>query len=71
MIRDKHLNSISKNPLDFAEVLKRLNERGGSVQPSTLIRRLERKSNNVKDSGVIADFLREKGLSDDKIFTKQ
>lgn len=69
MIRDRHLESIRSNPLEFAEILKRMNSsKEMSVQPSTLIRRLERKSETVRTSSVIADYLREKGLSDSKIF---
>lgn len=69
MIRDTHLESIRSNPLDFAEILKRMNSNKEiSVQPATLIRRLERKSEIVRTSTIIADYLREKGLSDRKIF---
>lgn len=69
MIRDIHLDSIRSNPLDFAEVLKRMNSsKEISIQPSTLIRRLERKSEVVRTSTIIADFLREKGFPDKKIF---
>jgi hypothetical protein len=69
MIRDRHLESIRSNPLEFAEILKRMNSsKEMSVQPSTLLRRLERKSEIVKTSSIIADYLREKGLTDTKIF---
>lgn len=69
MIRDRHLESIRSNPLEFAEILKRMNTaKEMKVLPATLLRRLERKSEVVRTSTIIADYLREKGFPDTKIF---
>lgn len=72
MIQNTHLDSIRLNALEFAEVLKRLNNGQDTLkcQPRTLLRRLERKSKLVADSAVIVEYLREKGIPDSKIFSK-
>lgn len=71
MIQKTHLDRIRFNPLEFAEILIRLNSQDPlKCQPITLIRRLERRSKLIADSAVIANYLREKGIPEDQIFSK-
>lgn len=70
MIKKNIIDEIKSKPLIFAEILKRSNTGNTTLQPDTLKRRLERYSENVRTSVIIADYFREKGYTDKEIFEK-
>lgn len=71
MIQTEHLDRIREDPFEFAEVLKRVNIRDARpCTPRALLKRLDRKGKIAYDSSVIVDYLRERGIPDDQIFSK-
>lgn len=71
IIQREILKKIKDEPLIFADILKRYNTGKLKLKPSTLERRLQRNSENVKTSSIIADYFREKGYTEEQIFENE